>query len=222
MLELQHGQFGKNCSGFSRRSALKAGFLGALGLSSADLMRLRAEGKAARNNKSVILIWLDGGPSHMETYDPKPKAPKEYRGPWGDMATNVPGIRFSEMLPLQAKHLFFFYYDLLARTEAMAAMPEGSALPTSYRTSWRRPLWRARSVRRRRRSATRSPRSRSIRTASRSSPQRPGSPGSTTPRRRTPTRPRRLWRRIRVRSGSSGVSSKVSTSRASSPSVGRR
>ena len=83
MLELQHGQFWENCSGFSRRSALKAGFLGALGLSSADLMRLRAEGKAARNNKSVILIWLDGGPSHMETYDPKPKAPKEYRGPWG-------------------------------------------------------------------------------------------------------------------------------------------
>ena len=104
MLELQHGHFGKNCSGFSRRSALKAGFLGALGISSADLMRLRAEGKADRNNKSVILIWLDGGPSHMETYDPKPKAPKEYRGPWGDMATNVPGIRFSEMLPLQAKH----------------------------------------------------------------------------------------------------------------------
>ena len=104
MLELQHGHFGKNCSGFSRRSALKVGFLGALGISSADLIRLRAEGKADRNNKSVILIWLDGGPSHMETYDPKPKAPKEYRGPWGDMATNVPGIRFSEMLPLQAKH----------------------------------------------------------------------------------------------------------------------
>ena len=104
MLELQHGHFGKNCSGFSRRSALKVGFLGALGISSADLIRLRAEGKTDRNNKSVILIWLDGGPSHMETYDPKPKAPKEYRGPWGDMATNVPGIRFSEMLPLQAKH----------------------------------------------------------------------------------------------------------------------
>ena len=61
MLEIQHGKFGENCAGLSRRTALKAGFLGALGLSSADLMRLRAEGKAARNNKSVILIWLDGG-----------------------------------------------------------------------------------------------------------------------------------------------------------------
>ena len=104
MLEVQHGQFGSNCAGFSRRTAIKAGFLGALGLSSADLLRLQAAGKAKRNNKSVILIWLDGGPSHMETYDPKPEAPKEYRGPWLDMPTNVPGIRFSEMLPLQAKH----------------------------------------------------------------------------------------------------------------------
>ncbi len=104
MLEIQHGKFGENCAGLSRRTALKAGFLGTLGLSSADLLQLRAEGKAKTNNKSVILIWLDGGPSHMETYDPKPNAPKEYRGPWLDMPTNVSGIRFSEMLPLQAKH----------------------------------------------------------------------------------------------------------------------
>ena len=75
MLEVQHGQFGSNCAGFSRRTAIKAGFLGALGLSSADLLRLQAAGKAKRNNKSVILIWLDGGPSHMEPYDPKPEAP---------------------------------------------------------------------------------------------------------------------------------------------------
>ncbi len=104
MLEVQHGQFGSNCAGFSRRTAIKSGFLGVLGLSSADLLRLQAAGKAKRNNKSVILIWLDGGPSHMETYDPKPEAPKEYRGPWLDMPTNVPGIRFSEKLPLQARH----------------------------------------------------------------------------------------------------------------------
>lgn len=107
MLEIRSGSkdlAGINCQGFTRRSALKAGFLGLMGLSTADLMRLRAEGKAKRNNKSVILIWLDGGPSHMETYDPKPDSPKEYRGPWLDMATNVPGIRISEKLPLHAKH----------------------------------------------------------------------------------------------------------------------
>ena len=74
MLEIQQGNFGNNCAGHSRRTAIKAGFLGVLGLSTADLLRLRAEGAAKRNSKSVILIWLDGGPSHMETYDPKPAA----------------------------------------------------------------------------------------------------------------------------------------------------
>ena len=83
MLQVQQGPFSVNCRGISRRSALKAGFAGLLGLSMADLFRLRAEGVAKRNNKSVILIWLDGGPSHIDSYDPKPEAPEEYRGPWG-------------------------------------------------------------------------------------------------------------------------------------------
>lgn len=104
MLHVQHGPPSLHCGGVSRRSALKAGFLGTLGLSTADLLRLRAQGRAARNQKSVILIWLDGGPSHLETYDPKPDAPVEYRGPWGAIETNVPGIRISEQLPQHAKH----------------------------------------------------------------------------------------------------------------------
>ena len=74
MLLLQNGRASFTCQGVSRRSALKAGFLGALGLSSADLLRLQARGAAKRKNKSVILLWLDGGPSHLETYDPKPEA----------------------------------------------------------------------------------------------------------------------------------------------------
>jgi hypothetical protein len=53
---------------------LEAGFLGAHGLSSADLLPLQAQCSAKRKNKSVILLWLDGGPSHLETYDPKPAA----------------------------------------------------------------------------------------------------------------------------------------------------
>lgn len=93
---------------WNRRSVLKVGTLGALGFSAADLFRLRAnadaESKPKPNDKSVILIWLDGGPSQFETYDPKPGAPSDYRGPWGDMKTNVPGIRISEMLPEHAKH----------------------------------------------------------------------------------------------------------------------
>ena len=104
MLLLQNGRTSFTCKGVSRRSALKVGFLGLLGLSTADLLRLRAEGVAKRNGKSVILLWLDGGPSHFETYDPKPEAPREYRGPWGAIETNVSGIRISEQLPQHAKH----------------------------------------------------------------------------------------------------------------------
>src|SRR6185312_12500031 len=48
--------------------------------------------------------WLDGGPSQLETYDPKPEATSEYRGPYGVIDTNVPGIRISEMLPHHARH----------------------------------------------------------------------------------------------------------------------
>ncbi len=103
MLRIQKGALSANCQGSSRRTALKAGFLGLLGLSSADLLRLQAAGAAKRTGKSVILLWLDGGPSHLETYDPKPEAPIEFRGPWGAIRTKVPGIRISEQLPLHAK-----------------------------------------------------------------------------------------------------------------------
>ena len=104
MLRIAHQHAATNCAGFTRRTALQAGFLGALGLSTADILRLQAAGIAKRSEKSVILLWLDGGPSHHETYDPKPEATAEYRGPFGAIPTNVPGIRFGELLPLQAKH----------------------------------------------------------------------------------------------------------------------
>ena len=103
MLRIQKGALSANCQGSSRRTALKAGFLGLLGLSSADLLRLQAAGVAKPTGKSVILLWLDGGPSHLESYDPKPDAPSEYRGPWGAIRTNVPGIHLSEQLPRHAK-----------------------------------------------------------------------------------------------------------------------
>jgi hypothetical protein len=97
----------RNCAGLSRRSFLQAGFLGFAGLALSDLLRLKAEaaekGRPTKN-KSVILIWLDGGPSHLETYDPKPGAPPEYRGPFGAIKTNVPGILLCEKLEQHAKH----------------------------------------------------------------------------------------------------------------------
>ncbi|MBI3866519.1 MAG: DUF1501 domain-containing protein [Planctomycetia bacterium] len=104
MLHIQHGASFGNCQGISRRTALKAGFLGLAGLSLADLLKLQAEGAAVKRGKSVILIWLDGGPSQLETYDPKPDASSDYRGPYGAIATNVPGIFISDILPLHAKH----------------------------------------------------------------------------------------------------------------------
>ena len=103
MLQLTCGTPFPNCQGLSRRTALKAGFLGLAGMTLGDLHRLRAEGVAKKTDKSVILIWLDGGPSQLESYDPKPDAPSEYRGPFGVVQTNVPGIILSELLPRHAK-----------------------------------------------------------------------------------------------------------------------
>jgi hypothetical protein len=88
----------------SRRWFLQTGIAGLAGLSMAGLLRCRADANtsAARGRKAVILIWLSGGPSQLETWDPKPEAPSEMRGPFGSIATQVPGVRISEHLPLQA------------------------------------------------------------------------------------------------------------------------
>ncbi|MBI3823775.1 MAG: DUF1501 domain-containing protein, partial [Planctomycetes bacterium] len=104
MLQIQNGAAKKNCQGITRRTALKAGFCGLLGLSLADMLKLQSRGNDVSRKKSVILMWLDGGPSHMETYDPKPEAPTEYRGPYGVINTNVAGIRIADILPRHARH----------------------------------------------------------------------------------------------------------------------
>src|SRR6266481_62394 len=95
---------GTHSSHLSRRSFLQAGALGVGGLTLAEITRLRAEGAvgSGANDSSVILLWLSGGPGHMETWDPKPLAPKEYRGPFGAIPTNVPEVLFGELLPEQA------------------------------------------------------------------------------------------------------------------------
>src|SRR5215469_10780900 len=88
----------------SRRWFLQTGLAGMAGMSLPDLLRCRAQGAAARRaeRKAVILIWLSGGPSQLDTWDPKPDAPSEVRGPFGSIATQVPGVRISEHFPLQA------------------------------------------------------------------------------------------------------------------------
>jgi uncharacterized protein (DUF1501 family) len=93
----------------TRRSFVEAGVLGVGGMSLAQVMSLRADAAAATAGNSgtadtsVILIWMSGGPGHHETWDPKPDAVSQYRGPFGAISTNVGGIQFSEMLPEQAK-----------------------------------------------------------------------------------------------------------------------
>ncbi|MFM8893653.1 MAG: DUF1501 domain-containing protein [Planctomycetia bacterium] len=87
-----------------RRHFLQAGLAGIGSLSLPGLLRLRAEQPAAASATptAVIMVWLPGGCSHIDTYDPKPDATSEYRGPFRTIATKVPGLRFTELLPRQA------------------------------------------------------------------------------------------------------------------------
>ena len=86
----------------SRRWFLQTGLAGLAGLTLADTLRASAPHNS-REPKSVILFWLSGGPSQIDTWDPKPDAPAEIRGPYRTMATRVPGIQVCEHLPLQAR-----------------------------------------------------------------------------------------------------------------------
>jgi len=88
----------------TRRDVLQVGGLAFAGLTLADVFRLRAHGSSnAKRNKSVIMIWLRGGASHIDSYDMKPDAPAEVRGEFKPISTNVPGIQVCEYLPLHAK-----------------------------------------------------------------------------------------------------------------------
>src|SRR6476619_3575072 len=88
-----------DCGRITRRALLRVGSLGAVGISLADLFRLRSAAAAdSPRAKSIILLWLWGGPSHLDLFDLKPKAPSQYRGPYAPIATNVPGIQICELL----------------------------------------------------------------------------------------------------------------------------
>ncbi len=102
----------RRCDGITRRDLLRVGGLTALGTGLVDLLALRrASGQASADRSSpqrarnCILIWLDGGPSHLETFDPKPDAPREVRGPLESIATSLPGIQVSECLPQIARRM---------------------------------------------------------------------------------------------------------------------
>ncbi len=91
-------------NGISRRDSLRIGALTAFGLGLTDYLRCHVQASApSAKAKRCVLIWLDGGPSHLETFDLKPQAPVEVRGPFAAISTKVPGIQLSELLPQTAK-----------------------------------------------------------------------------------------------------------------------
>lgn len=94
----------RHCQGpLPRREFLRVGTLALGGITLPDLLRLHAAEQKSPPNTSVILFWMWGGPSQLETYDMKPEAPLEYRGPLRPIRTNVPGMEICEYMPLQAK-----------------------------------------------------------------------------------------------------------------------
>ncbi len=114
------------CDGISRRNFLQIGAFGA-GLSLVDMLRaksLAAGGQLAATatpTKSAIMIYLPGGPSHIDMYDLKPDAPAEFRGEFKPIPTNVPGVQICEHFPLQAK-----MFDKLAVVRSLVSVDEHS------------------------------------------------------------------------------------------------
>src|SRR6516162_9325073 len=106
MLHLWGSRQGGQCDGATRRDFLKVGALGFGGLMLSDLLRLRAAAQQAgqpTRNTSVVWLWLGGGPTHVETFDPKMSAPAEFRSIVGAVKTNVPGIEIGSVFPKMAR-----------------------------------------------------------------------------------------------------------------------
>jgi hypothetical protein len=106
MFRIDAGSSRRYCDGMSRRSFVQLGVAGMASVGLSGVLQAKQESAAKtgkRKDTSAILIWLDGGPGHMDMYDMKPEAPLEYRGIWRPIRTNVPGFEISELFPKQAK-----------------------------------------------------------------------------------------------------------------------
>lgn len=109
---------GRTCQTWTRRAFLQVGASTVLGLSLADLLRLRAQpggtGYGQGSARAVILLWLWGGPAQLDTWDPKPNAPLEFRGPFATIPTRTTGLRFGELFPQIAdlSHRFSVIHSL--------------------------------------------------------------------------------------------------------------
>ena len=106
MLRISDTKATHNCEGFMRRDFLRIGALGAMGLTLADLLRARAEASSPLHgivrDRSVVFLFLNGGPSHIESFDPKMDAPSEVRSIFGEVKTKLPGITFGSHFPQMA------------------------------------------------------------------------------------------------------------------------
>jgi hypothetical protein len=112
------------CDGLNRRNFLQVGAFGA-GLTLADMLRQKAHARESSSlaapKKSAIMVYLPGGPPHMDMWDLKPDAPAEYRGEFKPIPTNVPGVQICELFPLQAK-----MFDQLAVVRSLVSVDEHS------------------------------------------------------------------------------------------------
>jgi hypothetical protein len=127
------------CDGVSRRDFLRVGALAVGGLSMADLLRFKAQAAVGpAPDKSVIMVFLHGGPSHLDMYDMKPQAPVEFRGEFRPIHSNVPGIDICELMPRQAQ-----IADKLAILHGLHFVEEHSAhsLWTGYPERINRPAF---------------------------------------------------------------------------------
>jgi uncharacterized protein (DUF1501 family) len=104
MLRLDANRSVSFCDGLTRRDFLHAGALSVLGLSLPQYLGQRAAGAARDRDVNCIMLFLVGGPSHIDTWDPKPDAPAEVRGPFQPISTSIPGLQISEIFPRMARH----------------------------------------------------------------------------------------------------------------------
>ncbi len=130
----------RTCDGVTRRDVVKVGVLGATGLTLSNMLRLESaaseQGQAILGQaKSAIFINLTGGPTHLDTFDPKPNAPDEYRGEFAPIATNVPGMEISEHLPKLAGCA-----DKFAIVRGVSHTLAAHALGQEYVVSGNRPI----------------------------------------------------------------------------------
>src|SRR3954447_4876590 len=103
MFRLMSGS-NRDCDGVTRGDVLRVGSLAALGLGLPEFLRARALAGSPGKDVSCILLWLQGGISHIDSFDPKPEAPAEIRGEFGVIPTRVPGITVCDTLPRLAQH----------------------------------------------------------------------------------------------------------------------